>query len=55
MALPEDLIDRIRRRVEPIGFTTPSDLELIVRELQALKAEILKIKEALKRHGIEID
>lgn len=33
----------------------PSDIELLVREVQALKAEIAKIKEALKRHGIEVE
>ena len=33
----------------------PSDLELIVRELQHLKMEINKIKAALKKHGIEVD
>lgn len=40
------------RRPSPI---MPSDIELLVREVQALKAEIAKIKEALKRHGIEVE
>lgn len=33
----------------------PSDIEMLIREIQALKAEIVKIKEALRKHGIEID
>ncbi|MEM0078670.1 MAG: hypothetical protein QW118_00360 [Nitrososphaerota archaeon] len=33
----------------------PSDIEMLVREIQALKMEIAKIKEALRKHGIEID
>ena len=54
MGSPEDLLKRIRGvgRIRPIP---PSDLELIVRELQYLKMEIDKIKTALKKHGIEVD
>jgi hypothetical protein len=33
----------------------PSDIEMLVREIRVLKEEIAKIKEALRRHGIEID
>lgn len=33
----------------------PSDIEIIIKEIQNLKAEVAKIKEALKRHGIELD
>ncbi|MEN2973973.1 MAG: hypothetical protein ABDH32_00145 [Candidatus Caldarchaeales archaeon] len=33
----------------------PSDIEMLIREVQMLKAEVAKIKEALKKHGIEID
>jgi len=50
---PEDLLKRIRGvGIRPIP---PSDLELIVRELQYLKMEINKIKTALRKHGIEVD
>ena len=54
MGSPEDLLKRIRG-VGGIRPIPPSDLELIVRELQYLKMEINKIKTALKKHGIEVD
>jgi len=54
MGSPEDLLKRIRG-VGGIRPIPPSDLELIVRELQYLKMEIDKIKTALKKHGIEVD
>jgi len=52
--LPEDLPERLRniRRLSP---TLPSDLEMIIGELIHLRAEIEKIKKALKKHGIEVD
>lgn len=43
------------RGVGGIKPIPPSDLELIVRELQYLKIEVDKIKTALKKHGIEVD
>ena len=54
MGTPEDLLKRLRG-VGEIRPIPPSDLELIVRELQYLKMEIDKIKTALKKHGIEVD
>ena len=54
MGSPEDLLKRLRG-VGGIRPIPPSDLELIVRELQHLKMEINKIKAALKKHGIEVD
>jgi len=54
MGSPEDLLKRLRG-VGGIRPIPPSDLELIVRELQYLKMEIDKIKAALKKHGIEVD
>ena len=54
MESPEDLLKRLRG-VGGIRPILPSDLELIVRELQYLKMEIDKIKAALKKHGIEVD
>ncbi len=51
---PDDLLRRLRNIREP-GYTLPSDLELILKELMNLKAEIEKIKKTLKKHGIEID
>jgi len=33
----------------------PSDIEMLIREIKLLKEEIAKIKEALRKHGIEID
>lgn len=33
----------------------PSDIEMIIREIRMLKEEVAKIKEALRKHGIEIE
>ncbi|MEM1584458.1 MAG: hypothetical protein QXF28_05285 [Nitrososphaerota archaeon] len=33
----------------------PSDIEMIIKEIKMLKEEIAKIKEALRKHGIEVD
>lgn len=33
----------------------PSDMELLIKEVQTLKAEVMKIKAALKKHGIDVD
>lgn len=52
MGLPEDLAWRRLGRPSPI---MPSDIELLVKELQHLKAEVAKIKEALRKHGIPVD
>jgi len=52
--LPEDLAERLRG-LRRLGYTLPSDLEMIVKELIYLRAEIEKIKKALKKHGIETD
>lgn len=56
LGLPEDLARRrfgvAHPRPSPI---MPSDIELLVKEIQYLKAEIAKIKEALKKHGIKVD
>lgn len=60
MKSPEDLLrERLGDVLMPRGIQTravfPSDIELLIREVQALKAEIIKIKAALKKHGIEVD
>ncbi len=54
MASPDDLLGRLRdpRR---LGYALPSDLDMIVRELLRLRAEIDKIKKALEKHGIKVD
>lgn len=39
----------------PFIPTPPSDIEILVREVQSLKAEIVKIKQALNKHGIQVD
>ena len=54
MASPEDLLDKLRgpRR---LGYALPSDLDMIVRELLRLRAEIEKIKKTLEKHGIKVD
>ncbi|MCD6592189.1 MAG: hypothetical protein J7K78_04150 [Thaumarchaeota archaeon] len=54
MVLPEDLPEKLKS-FRRLGYTLPSDLEMIVRELIYLRAEIEKIKKALKKHGIEVD
>ena len=56
MALPEDF-ERRRLGLTPTRPSPimPSDIEMLVKELQYLKAEVLKIKEALKKHGIKVD
>ncbi|MCD6313261.1 MAG: hypothetical protein J7L79_05595 [Thaumarchaeota archaeon] len=54
MAFPEDLPDRLKD-LRRIGYTLPSDLEMIARELIRLRAEIEKIKKALEKHGIKVD
>ena len=53
MGLPGDFEKRLGLgRPGPI---MPSDIELLVREVRMLKAEVEKIKNALKKHGIEVD
>ena len=52
---PEDRLRRIGPATGRPGPIMPSDKELLVREVQLLKAEILKIKKALKKHGIEVE
>jgi len=54
MALPEDLLDRLRD-ARRLGYALPSDLEMIVGELIRLRSEIEKIKKALEKHGIKVD
>ncbi|MCD6341691.1 MAG: hypothetical protein J7L83_02405 [Thaumarchaeota archaeon] len=54
MGLPDDLLDRVKKLGTP-GYMLPSDFEMIVKELMHLKAEIEKIKDALRKHGIKID
>ncbi len=51
MGLPEDF----GRRVRGPGPIMPSDIELLVREVRLLKAEVEKIKKALEKHGIKVD
>lgn len=56
---PEDML-RERFGDIQLGQIQPrllllSDIELLIKEVQALKAEIIKIKAALKKHGIEVD
>ncbi len=51
MGLPEDF----GRRVRGPGPIMPSDIELLVREVRLLKAEVEKIKRALEKHGIKVD
>jgi len=50
---PDDLLNRLRGGGP--GYVLPSDLQLILKEVMELKAEIEKIKKALRKHGIEID
>lgn len=33
----------------------PSEIELLIKEVRALKAELTKIKAVLKKHGIDVD
>ena len=54
MSLSGDVRDRLRD-LKRLGYTLPSDLEMIVGELIRLRSEIEKIKRALKKHGIEVD
>jgi hypothetical protein len=58
---PEDILSR--RQGKPSDLTptptrkpsTPHSLESIINEINSLKVEIAKIKEALKIHGITIE
>lgn len=57
---PEDLLRERLGDVPVLGQIQPrpvfpSDIELLIREVQALKAEVIRIKAALKKHGIEVD
>lgn len=46
--------DAIRRLAGPSPLL-PSDIDLLVREVNVLKAEVAKIKRALERHGIKVE
>ena len=55
---PESMIHRRPRSQTPDIPHIPSigpNLEDIIQEIQTLKTEILKIKQAMKSHGISID
>ncbi|MEM2909627.1 MAG: hypothetical protein QXO01_00955 [Nitrososphaerota archaeon] len=57
---PEDILRERFGDVPTLGQIQPrpllpSDIELLVREVQTLKAEVVKIKAALKKHGIDVD
>ncbi|MEM2544532.1 MAG: hypothetical protein QXH76_06600, partial [Nitrososphaerota archaeon] len=56
---PEDMLRERLGDVPVFGQIQPrpvlsSDIELLIKEVQALKAEIIRIKAALKKHGIEV-
>jgi len=54
---PEDFLRHRLEDINPAGgprTLMPSDVQMLVREMQFLKAEILKIRKALKDHGIEV-
>jgi len=57
---PEDVLRERLGDVPVLGQIQPrlalsSDIELLIREVQLLKTEIIKIKAALKKHGIDVD
>ncbi len=57
---PEDVLRERLGDVPMLGqiqprSVLPSDIELLIKEVQVLKAEIMRIKVALKKHGIEVD
>ena len=47
--------DPLRGRIGGPSPIMPSDIEHIVREIQLLKLEIVKIKKALEERGIKVD
>ncbi|MEN3048388.1 MAG: hypothetical protein ABDH63_06375 [Candidatus Caldarchaeales archaeon] len=47
--------DPLIRRLRGPSPVLPSDVELLVREVAALKEEVRKIKRALAEAGIRID
>jgi len=57
---PEDIIQRKKRQIRDLTPTpipqpaTPTSLETILREIESMKAEITKIKQALRAHSIAI-
>jgi len=57
---PEDVLRERLGDVPMLGeiqprSVLPSEIELLIREVRALKAELTKIKAALKKHGIDVD
>jgi hypothetical protein len=57
---PEDILRERLGDVPILGQIQPrpmlsSDIELLIKEIQMLKTEIIKIKAALKKHGIDVE
>ncbi|PUA31238.1 MAG: hypothetical protein B9J98_07220 [Candidatus Terraquivivens tikiterensis] len=57
---PEDVLRERLGDVPMLGeiqprSVLPSEIELLIREVRALKAELTKIKAALKKHSIDVD
>ncbi|MCS7143332.1 MAG: hypothetical protein NZ920_06080 [Aigarchaeota archaeon] len=46
--------DAIRRLRGPSPML-PSDIEFLVREVQSIKSELIKIRKALELHGIKVE
>lgn len=57
---PEDMLRERFGDAPTLGQIQPrpvllSDMELLIKEVRTLKAEVMRIKAALKKHGIDID
>lgn len=58
---PEDVIKRRKGQVRDLTPTpiphpaSPMNLEVIFQEIELMKAEITKIKQALRTHGISVE
>jgi hypothetical protein len=58
---PEDIVRKRERRIPDLTPTplptptTPTGLEALLQETQSMKLEIMKIKQALRKHGISIE
>jgi hypothetical protein len=55
---PEDIILKKERHIPdltPRPIPQPASLETIQREIESMKAEITKIKQTLRAHGISVE
>jgi hypothetical protein len=58
---PENMIQKRKRQVPDLTPTplpqssSPMSLETILREIESMKAEITKIKQSLRAHGISVE